>query len=250
MPQRRRYYRHEDEEQGDRFETEAFSHMNEDEPEDSKPEHDQDFGSEDSDPEDVQEKPETDSDDEGPEDIGFHDSRQSVLTQLRSAMRQVDAEKQKKKSKRKMLDAQFKEQKAKKREYLESAKLPEDFLQSIADEIPKKVQKTDKVKTVLGHRYEDGRKRRHKKKKTESLEEEDVGAEHRSKDGLREDFIAFTDSASGVQVADLKHLDRQSKTVAQLAADFKQKRLYGRDIKRESNQARLAKKEKRGHRAR
>ncbi|XP_045161695.2 nucleolin-like [Mercenaria mercenaria] len=243
MSQRKRRYYQNDEEEN-RFETEAFSHLNDDETEDSKPEHDQEWGSEDSDPEDVQEKPETDSDDEAPDDVGFHDSRQSVLSQLRSAMRQVDAEKQKKKSKRKQLDTQFKEQKAKKQEDLEKTKLPEDFLESIDDVIPKKIQKTE------GKRYEDGKKRRNRKPKTEATLEMDSAIVQKSDDRLSANFIAFTDSASGVQVADLKYLEKQSKTVAQLAAEFRHSKLYGKNVKRESNQKRLAKKEKRRHRVR
>ena len=47
-------------------------------------------------------------------------------------------------------------------------------------------------------------------------------------------------SASGVQVTDLKHLEKQSKTMAQIAADFKQKRFYGSGIKRESSKYRNA----------
>ena len=49
-------------------------------------------------------------DDEAPDDIGFTDSKKSIMTQLRSAMQQVDADKRKKKEQRRKLDAQFKEQ--------------------------------------------------------------------------------------------------------------------------------------------
>ena len=53
------------------------------------------------------------SDDEAPESVGFSDSRTTVLAQLRSAIKQVDDEKQKLKDKRKKKQVMFKEQKVK-----------------------------------------------------------------------------------------------------------------------------------------
>lgn len=45
MPRSRRYYRDDNEEEGEEFETEAFAHMNnDDDPEDLKPENDQEWG--------------------------------------------------------------------------------------------------------------------------------------------------------------------------------------------------------------
>ena len=56
-------------------------------------------------------EPDVDSEDEAPDDIGFHDSKKSVLAQLKTAIRQVDASKARRKVLRKKMDAQYKEQK-------------------------------------------------------------------------------------------------------------------------------------------
>lgn len=242
MPrQRHRYFREEDD---GNFETEAFAHLNEEPADESQlPENEQE--PEDSDPEDMQHI--EDSDDEAPDDVGFHESRESVLTQLRSALRQVDADKQKKKNKRKLLDAQFREQKAKKQQELVNSKLPDDFLESIDDVIPKKIKKPDVKKSQVKEK-----KKGSESQKTigngDSEEEDRTEDTHISKHN--EDYIAFTDRASGVQVADMRHIKSQSHSIAQVALDFRQNRLYGKCVKRESNQQRLAKAEKRRHRVR
>ncbi|KAH3825061.1 hypothetical protein DPMN_126923 [Dreissena polymorpha] len=60
-----------------------------------------------------------------------------------------------------------------------------------------------------------------------------------------EDFISLTDRVSRVEVAELKKSDTDSRTLSQAAAAFRQSRLYGSHIPRESNKDRLGKAEKR-----
>ncbi|KAH3690354.1 hypothetical protein DPMN_190707 [Dreissena polymorpha] len=52
-------------------------------------------------------------------------------------------------------------------------------------------------------------------------------------------------SVSGVEVAELKKPETDSRTLSQAAAAFRQSRLYGSHIPRESNKDRLGKAEKR-----
>ncbi|KAL4221301.1 hypothetical protein ACF0H5_019564 [Mactra antiquata] len=232
---KKRYFQ-DDDEDNDKFESEAFKHMND---EDS----DQDDDASDDEKELEQEEDEDDilhdtansSDDEAPDDVGFHESRQSVLSQLKSALKQVDVEKQRKKEKRKMIDEHFKQQKLKKKEELATAQLPDDILDGIDDVIPKKIQKKEQQKPNQTVKKE-------KKKKQKSNKSGNQKSIRSS-----EDYIAFTDKSSGVIVADVKYVENQCKTAGQLAAEFKQNRLYGSHIKRVSNKDRLAVKEKRRH---
>ncbi|WAR18387.1 hypothetical protein MAR_000225 [Mya arenaria] len=176
-----------------KFETEAFAYLNEDTDADTgRPNKIKRFDSDDelslseqeeSGPEDnpVEDAPvdDTGSDDEAPEDVGFHDSKQSVLAQLKSAMRQ-----------------------AKKKEDLAKSKLPEDFLESLDEKIPQK------SKVVKGKRKQ--------KKLEESGNSEDV-----------------------------RKVEKRGQSQVQTAADFRNNRLYGTHVRRESNKKRMAKAEKR-----
>ncbi|XP_052768762.1 uncharacterized protein LOC128209005 [Mya arenaria] len=232
-----------------KFETEAFAYLNEDTDADTgRPNKIKRFDSDDelslseqeeSGPEDnpVEDAPvdDTGSDDEAPEDVGFHDSKQSVLAQLKSAMRQVDTGKARRKELRKKMDAQFKEQKAKKKEDLAKSKLPEDFLESLDEKIPQK------SKVVKG-------KRKQKKLEESGNSEEDEtikSVQKKIKISFKEDFISLTDSVSGVEVADVRKVEKRGQSQVQTAADFRNNRLYGTHVRRESNKKRMAKAEKR-----
>ena len=46
-------------------------------------------------------------------------------------------------------------------------------------------------------------------------------------------------SASGVEVAEIRHFEKQQKSLAQSAADFRNSRLYSKDIPRESSKCTL-----------
>ncbi|KAH3849943.1 nucleolar protein 7-like isoform X3 [Dreissena polymorpha] len=233
MKTRRRLGRIRQDEDGEAFETELFSDLNKDEnPEKTpKPNHDDD-----SDEGNDAGQGELNSDDEAPDDVGFHDSKMSVLAELRSAMRQVDKGKSVKKEQRRKLDAQFKAQKAKKLEELSSKKLPDDFLATLDEAVISK----PKVKK--------GEKRKKNKQQEEDSKEPDVAEPSPVKNSrvtFTEDFISLTDRVSGVEVAELKKSETDSRTLSQAAAAFRQSRLYGSHIPRESNKDRLGKAEKR-----
>lgn len=258
----RKSYRFKPSEDEEKFETEALSFLNNDETQ-KQNKHKKDFDSE-SEPElsgtdesDVEEKLllENDeegeagnSDDEAPESVGFHDSKKAVLAQFRSAMKQIDEEREKKKEHRQKLEQQFKEQKAKKLEKLSKSKLPEEFLEELDEEIPKKKKKKEKSK-----------KKKKEEKEAQDLDNDlddlqddpidDLDTTPHTDGTFGEDFISLTDSVSGVEVTEVKSLQKKQQTLAQIAADFRNSRLYGPNIRRESNSKLMAIKEKRRQRS-
>jgi len=176
-----------------------------------------------------------DDSDSAPEDITFQDAKSDALDKLKTVS---EASKEKKKlrreaNKRKQeILTEQKHSKQKKLEELESKKLPNFILDTIADEAPvlpekKKVVnngKRENTKITFDEFDSDG--------------EEKNPIEHES-----EDFIALETDNTNFKVVTKKDLN-SSKFKSSEAFNFREKMLYGDRIKREPHRNQSLKREK------
>ncbi|KAK3575971.1 hypothetical protein CHS0354_037337 [Potamilus streckersoni] len=150
MSRRRRYHKVEDD---DNFETDVFASFNEKPAKD-----DDDSGSDDyknaldSDEEpadeDILDQRESTDDSDAPEVVSLVHSRDKAITTIREAMQLVKDQRKHKKQKRRDHNQMFEDQKKRKLEQLDQAKLPDDFLEEIDAKIPKKKKSNKITKSV------------------------------------------------------------------------------------------------------
>ncbi|XP_063408504.1 uncharacterized protein LOC134692070 isoform X2 [Mytilus trossulus] len=175
--------------------------------------------------------------DDAPEDVSFKTGKQTALQQMRDAIKNINAEKIKTKEKRRKIDEQFKEQKKRKMEELKNARLPEDFLEGIAEKLPSRknttTEKTNSKSDII--------------ERASLQEDEDEGSFADTEDDFdhNPDFIPFESSRSdGVEVQHIKEYQKKTTSLALTAAEFKYRQLYGSRIHRESSKSKMAKREK------
>ncbi|XP_064642944.1 U3 small nucleolar RNA-associated protein NOL7-like [Lineus longissimus] len=178
-----------------------------------------------------------DSDDDAPEAVSFTSGRQSALTAMKSAMEQIQKDKISTKDKRRKQDEQYKKQKEEKLALLAKRKLPEDLLASVS---------ASRQKIDL-----EGKKKKMKKerKQVEVVEEPEFQSDLDSEqEGFRsaedDNFIPLGRSVSGFQVVSVKEVSK-AKSLSQDAKNFRQNKLFGSRVPRESVQAKMAKETKR-----
>jgi len=155
-----------------------------------------------------------------PESVTFKDSKKNVLDHVRFALRQIEQDKQQTKDKRRKRDAVFKEQKKQKLARLESRRLPEDILETVASRQNEPVINSSVVAL-----------------RTEDKDVLDCG----NNGSKEEDYIPLNGSV--ITAINSKHISRLS-SKSQSALDFRHRQLYGKSIPREPASAILAKRAK------
>eukprot|EP00091_Calanus_sinicus_P015496 TRINITY_DN3380_c0_g1_i1.p1 TRINITY_DN3380_c0_g1~~TRINITY_DN3380_c0_g1_i1.p1 ORF type:complete len:235 (+),score=90.89 TRINITY_DN3380_c0_g1_i1:26-706(+) len=173
--------------------------------------------------------------DSAPEDIAFNDAKNDALEKIKTVS---EAAKEKKKirreanKKRQEVLKEQKEKKVKKLKDLESKKLPDSFLDTLADEVtsiePSKkkvnVDKRENTKITFDEGFDS--------------DEEDMGNRAES-----EDFIALETDATNFKVVTSRDLN-SSKFKSSEAFNFREKMLFGSRIRREPYKNQSLKREK------
>lgn len=163
----------------------------------------------------------SDSDAE-PEAVKFSDSRKNVLDRVRTAIRQLERDRQQLKAKRQKKDTVYKEQKRLKLEKL--TKLPEDVLEAAVASCPATDRKQSSSKpsepAAVDTRTDNARL-----PDDEYTGTEDVGA-------AAEDFIPL-DSNTGIRAVAVTQLSKKTSTT-QNAIEFHHQRSYNPQIQRDS----------------
>ncbi|KAL3861055.1 hypothetical protein ACJMK2_007142 [Sinanodonta woodiana] len=242
MSRRSRYHKVEDD---DNFETEVFASFN------KKPAKDDDDSGSDENKNDSDEEPadedildegESTDDSDAPEVVSLVHSRDKAISTLREVMQLVKDQRTHEKQKRREHTHMFEEQKKRKLEQLEQAKLPEDFLEEIDAKIPKKKKSEKMTKSV----EKDGLKEAENSDSAEGDEPEVKPAD--DTDIVDRDFIPLEQKSLdrvGLVAVSLKEKDEHLKTLPAKAADYRHKLLYGHRIQRETSKEHRAKKLKR-----
>lgn len=179
------------------------------------------------------------SDDDAPEDVGFTSSRESEKKRMQTILQQIHKSREETKEKRRKKDELFKLQKQDKLAALSKRKLPAEILEAVAGKAAKQKKTAKDGKTGQS------------KTDSESADpmtpsdpvKEDVqsgsevsGSEDKSPGSLG-DFILLSHPDKSHEVGDvtviaLSTCKRQSGPVSQNVADFRQKMLYSKHIKR------------------
>jgi hypothetical protein len=172
--------------------------------------------------------------DSAPEDIAFNDAKNDALEQIKTVS---EAAQEKKKirreanKRRQEVLKEQKEQKVKKLKDLEAKKLPDSFLDTLADEASsepakKKVNIDKKENTKI--KFDEGF---------------DSDEEYMENETESEDFIALETDATNFKVVTSRDLN-SSKFKSSEAYNFRDKMLFGSRIKREPYKKQSLKREK------
>ncbi|KAK3105110.1 hypothetical protein FSP39_017456 [Pinctada imbricata] len=181
-----------------------------------------------------------DDDDDIPESVSFRDSRNDAINRIKTALKEIGAQKGRVKEKRRKLDQQYKEQKKRKLEDLEKEKLSEEFLEDLPDFDTREKSQHD-GREATNHSVSRG-----KKDTVDSLEErlsfEDdeesfADTEDDFDDSGPADFIPLDQDRlqGGVEAETLKKNKKKTLSSLEKAREFKQQALYGSRIKRETS---------------
>eukprot|EP00090_Calanus_glacialis_P042161 TRINITY_DN74878_c0_g1_i1.p1 TRINITY_DN74878_c0_g1~~TRINITY_DN74878_c0_g1_i1.p1 ORF type:complete len:196 (+),score=65.94 TRINITY_DN74878_c0_g1_i1:130-717(+) len=171
--------------------------------------------------------------DSAPEDINFNDAKNDALEQIKTVS---EAAKEKKKirreanKRRQEVLKEQKETKVKKLKDLESKKLPDSFLDTLADEASEPAKKKviiDKMENT-------------KITFDEGFDSDEEYMENRTES---EDFIALETDATNFKVVTSRDLN-SSKFKSSEAYNFREKMLFGSRIKREPYRKQSLKREK------
>ncbi|XP_069121212.1 uncharacterized protein [Argopecten irradians] len=173
------------------------------------------------------EEDESDEDD-APETVSFQSGKENALRKMRQVMKQIDSEKSALKTKRRMLDEQYKEQKKRKLEKLSKSKLPEDFFNDLPEKTSSEKSKTSKNKRVSSIADE---------------EEGSLADTEEDFDVSKEDFIPLENNRlSGIEVSTVQSHQLKTMSSKCKAEDFRTGRLS--NVPRHSSKAYYAALEK------
>lgn len=206
---------------------------------DSDEEHAEDVESSDEDSlvpkDDVVEEESTDADsDAEPEAVTFVDSRKNVLDRVRTAIRQIERDRQQLKAKRQKKDTVYKEQKRLKLEKL--TRLPEDVLEAVSSNSSRE-QKQRNVRTKPSKPAAVDTENEEAK----ATDDNNIGTKNTNSEA--EDYIPL-DSNAGIKAVTVNQLSKATSTT-QSAIEFRRQRSHNPQIRRESASSFMAKSIKR-----
>ncbi|PVD36938.1 hypothetical protein C0Q70_03931 [Pomacea canaliculata] len=236
MPRQARYYNR-DSEDDDEFELQAFREDAVRAGDDGASDTNSESGLGDSPEDGIEDHDSDDSDSsEAPEDVCFAASREKEQKRMEDILNQIKKDRADKKDRLRKKDDLFKQQKQQKLAALSKRKLPEDFLEAVADTAEEKKQKKNQNEAaVKGSEETDPASLGVLSAENELAED----ISDNETDDKVQDFLplaaASDDREQLIKVVALSSKSR-SATISQKAASFKQSMLYGGRIKRIDSQ--------------